>query len=87
MRSPLAAFAAYFKMGQDKDYPAPNYSQLTSADYYNGELVNEHVDVQADHYKLIREIGAASIVLLKNKNKTLPLDPAAHSRWGIFGSE
>lgn len=29
--------------------------------------------VQGDHYKVIREIGAASTVLLKNTNDTLPL--------------
>ncbi|KAF8751706.1 Glycoside hydrolase family 3 protein [Rhizoctonia solani] len=28
--------------------------------------INKHVDVQADHYKLVREMGAASTVLLKN---------------------
>jgi len=32
----------------------------------------EHVDVQDDHYKLVREMGAASVVLLKNVNGTLP---------------
>ena len=36
--------------------------------YRDGVLVNEHVNVQGDHYKLIREIGAASTVLLKNVN-------------------
>ncbi|KAI9626005.1 hypothetical protein H4Q26_015993 [Puccinia striiformis f. sp. tritici PST-130] len=35
--------------------------------------LNQHVNVQADHHKLIREIGAASTVLLKNLNNTLPL--------------
>jgi beta-glucosidase len=30
--------------------------------------------VQADHYKLIREIGAASTILLKNANNALPLE-------------
>jgi len=30
--------------------------------------------VQADHFKLIREIGAASTILLKNANATLPLN-------------
>jgi beta-glucosidase len=29
--------------------------------------------VQADHFKLIREIGAASTVLLKNTGNALPL--------------
>lgn len=34
---------------------------------------NEHVDVTGDHYKVIREIGAAGTVLLKNKHNALPL--------------
>ena len=37
------------------------------------EATNEHIDVQEDHYKLVREMGAASVVLLKNVNGTLPL--------------
>lgn len=36
-------------------------------------LINEHVDVRQEHGRLIREIGAASTVLLKNVNNTLPL--------------
>ena len=32
--------------------------------------------MQDDHYKLIREIGAASVVILKNDNNTLPLKPS-----------
>lgn len=32
----------------------------------NDPVTNKFVDVQEDHYKLIREIGAASTVLLKN---------------------
>ncbi|KAF9024285.1 glycoside hydrolase family 3 protein [Hymenopellis radicata] len=31
-------------------------------------------DVQEDHYKLVREMGAASTVLLKNTNNVLPLN-------------
>ena len=34
---------------------------------------NEHVDVQSDHYKVVREIGAAATVLLKNVAGALPL--------------
>lgn len=37
------------------------------------EATNEHVDVQDDHYKIVREIGAAGAVLLKN-NGALPLN-------------
>ncbi|KDQ19728.1 glycoside hydrolase family 3 protein [Botryobasidium botryosum FD-172 SS1] len=35
---------------------------------------NKHVDVQGDHAKLIRQIGAASTVLLKNVGGALPLN-------------
>jgi beta-glucosidase len=83
--------AAYYKLGQDKDYPAVksvsssfhnnicliradpqrNFHYVTEDTYYNGELVNEHVNVQGDHYKLIREIGAASTILLKNKKSRI----------------
>ena len=36
--------------------------------------------MQGDHYKLIREIGAASIVLLKNTAGALPLSAATIKR-------
>jgi beta-glucosidase len=35
--------------------------------------INQHVNVQGDHKKDIREVGAKSTVLLKNFKKTLPL--------------
>ena len=68
--------AAYFKLGQDKGYPAVNFDSRTRADVLDagGPQVNFHVDVQHDHKKLIRELGAASAVLLKNENNALPLD-------------
>jgi beta-glucosidase len=40
-------------------------------------VVNEFVDVQANHAALIREIGAKSIVLLKNDRNILPLSSPA----------
>nr|AFK65507.1 beta glucosidase [Glaciozyma antarctica] len=83
----MRTMAAYYKLGQDKDFPAVNFHQLTQDTYLNGELVNEHVNVQRDHRKLIREMGAASTVLLKNERKTLPLDAASFARWGFFGSD
>ncbi|KLO13958.1 glycoside hydrolase family 3 protein [Schizopora paradoxa] len=61
--------AAWYLLGQDSDYPPVNF------DAWNlNASVNTHVNVQADHATLIREIGAASTVLLKNVNGTLPLN-------------
>ncbi|KAJ7182195.1 glycoside hydrolase superfamily [Mycena crocata] len=79
--------AAWYKMGQDRDYPDVNFSQLTQATFLNGERVNEHVNVQADHYKLIREIGAASTILLKNSNGGLPLRVKNLKRIAVLGSD
>ncbi|KAF9873033.1 glycosyl hydrolase family 3 N terminal domain-containing protein [Colletotrichum karsti] len=58
--------AAWFYTGQDADdYPAVGtYSNLQK---------HEPVDVQNGHKALIREIGAAGTVLVKNFNGTLPL--------------
>ncbi|KAK7005807.1 beta-glucosidase [Favolaschia claudopus] len=79
--------AAWYKMGQDKNYPHVSFSQLTQQTYLNGEKVNEHVNVQADHYKLIRKIGAASTILLKNTKSALPLSVKSLKRIGVFGSD
>jgi beta-glucosidase len=62
--------AGWYFLHQDAaDYPTPNFDAFNPA----SEVTNEHVDVQADHYKLVREIGAASTVLLKNVDGALPL--------------
>jgi hypothetical protein len=39
----------------------------------NITTINKHVNVQANHKKLIRQIGAVSTVRLKNTNNALPL--------------
>lgn len=39
----IRTLAAWYKMGQDHNYPDVNFSQLTEATYLNGVLVNEHV--------------------------------------------
>ncbi|KAJ6524599.1 glycoside hydrolase superfamily [Mycena vulgaris] len=83
----IRTLAAWYKMGQDSDYPEVNFSQLTEATLLNGELVNERVNVQGDHYKLIREIGAASTILLTNTKGALPLKVNDLRRIGIFGSD
>jgi beta-glucosidase len=57
--------AAYFYLNQDKDFPD------NAVFPYN--VQHPIVDVQEDHASLIREIGAAGTVLVKNTNNTLPL--------------
>lgn len=53
----IRILAAWYLVGQDQGYPA----------------INLNTDVQSDHKNLIREIGAASTVLLKNSRNVLPL--------------
>ncbi|KAM7220704.1 putative beta-glucosidase A [Rhypophila decipiens] len=75
--------AAYFKVrvGNYTTRPEINFSSWTkkevgplySASNQTYTVVNEFVNVQGDHGELIREIGAKSIVLLKNEHGTLPL--------------
>jgi beta-glucosidase len=36
-------FAAWYKLGQDTNYPAVNFAQVTQDTYYKGLLWNEHV--------------------------------------------
>lgn len=78
--------AAYFKVhtGNYTSRPDINFSAWTNqttgplhpSSNQSITTVNKFVDVQSDHASLIREIGAKSIVLLKNTNNLLPLtDP------------
>lgn len=73
--------AAFYKVGRDTKQVDINYSSWTNETvgprYWHSKTgnttVNNHVNVQGDHAELIREIGAKSIVLLKNNNNALPL--------------
>lgn len=72
---------AYYKVGRDRLRIPPNFSSWTR-DEYGWEhsavsegawtKVNDFVNVQRSHSQIIREIGAASTVLLKNTG-ALPL--------------
>ena len=74
-------------MGQDKGYPKLNFHSATQETSHNGAIVNKHVNVQSDHKKIIREIGAASAVLLKNTKNALPLDVKKLRRYALIGSD
>ena len=86
--------AAWYYVGRD-NYSVPiNFDSWTLDTFGNQHffvkegysLINEHVDVRAEHGNLIRQIGSASTVLLKNTNNALPL--AGKERLtAVFGND
>lgn len=87
----LRIMTPYFHLNQDVDFPPIDgyTSQIgffgTGPYHYNFTL-GPVVDVrQEQHAQLIRDLGAAGTVLLKNSNGALPLDtPKAI---GVFGND
>lgn len=88
--------ATWYQMGQDQDYPTPNYSANTDAatgPCYPGALIwptcttNEYVDVQAGgaHAAVSRNISREAITLLKNANNALPLSTSSPLK--VFGTD
>ncbi|TFY68115.1 hypothetical protein EVJ58_g1194 [Rhodofomes roseus] len=61
---------SYYLLGQDENYPNVSFNAFNPYDTEH----NLNVDVQADHYQIVREIGAQGAVLLKNTNNALPLN-------------
>jgi beta-glucosidase len=60
--------ASWYLLGQDSpNYPTTNFNAFFPLD----EVTNEHIDVQDDHGKLVRDIDTSSIVLLKNVDEAL----------------
>ncbi|KFA55567.1 hypothetical protein S40293_09925, partial [Stachybotrys chartarum IBT 40293] len=83
----------YFLLGQDRDFPSVDpASGATFVVYQYGHgspLAPLYPQVSArnvrgEHPQLIRELGAAATVLLKNVDHTLPLKE--HKEVGIFGN-
>jgi beta-glucosidase-like glycosyl hydrolase len=62
--------ASWYFLGQDSpSYPHTNFNAFNLLD----EATNEHIFVESNHDVLVRAIGDASVVMLKNVNKALPL--------------
>ncbi|TFK67251.1 glycoside hydrolase family 3 protein [Pluteus cervinus] len=79
----IRIIASWYFLHQDSpSYPSVNFDAFKT----DSEETNEHIDVQADHYKLVRTMGAASTVLLKNTNNALPLKSSLRSLV-IIGSD
>ncbi|EKM48283.1 glycoside hydrolase family 3 protein, partial [Phanerochaete carnosa HHB-10118-sp] len=70
--------AAWYLLGQDQNYPAVNFNSWNSGE-------GQHVNVSGDHASLIRTIGAASQILLKNTNGALALNKPKSI--GIIGKD
>jgi len=86
--------ATWYQLGQDKDYPLPNFSANTADPTglcYPAALIsptcvtNQYVNVQADHATVARQVSREAITVLKNDNKTLPLSTSAVLK--IFGTD
>ncbi|KUL85518.1 hypothetical protein ZTR_08081 [Talaromyces verruculosus] len=86
--------ATWFQMGQDNDYPEPNFSTNTedaTGPLYPGALfspsgvVNQFVNVQGNHNIIAREVARDAITLLKNVNQTLPL--STNASLSVFGTD
>ncbi|KAN0093506.1 glycoside hydrolase family 3 protein [Hyaloscypha variabilis] len=83
----------YYLLGQDKDFPLidPATADLNTfsprSTWFDQFVLNgtANRDVRADHDIVIRKLGAASTVLLKNVDGTLPL--AAPKSIAVFGND
>ncbi|KAG0182966.1 hypothetical protein DFQ28_003445 [Apophysomyces sp. BC1034] len=60
--------AAWYKLGQDEGFPETNINVFHPDK-------DKNVNVQDNHYELIRQMGAASTVVLRNTDDILPLQP------------
>ncbi|RJE24625.1 hypothetical protein PHISCL_03049 [Aspergillus sclerotialis] len=90
----MRIMAAYFKVGREVGQdPAPNFDSWSLQTYgpihfavgEGIQQINWHVDVRSDHAKLVREIAADGVVLLKNTDGTLPLKKP--KKLAVFGSD
>jgi beta-glucosidase len=87
----LRIMTLYFYLGQDADFPpidgyTPRLGFFGSSGYPHNFTLGPTVDVRyRKHSNLIRDLGAAGTVLLKNTNGALPLK--APKTIGVFGND
>ncbi|KAJ5380945.1 beta-glucosidase [Penicillium cataractarum] len=86
--------ATWYQMGQDEDYPLPNFSTNTEDEtglLYPGALfspsgvVNQYVNVQGTHNITARAVAREAITLLKNEGNILPL--GKNDSLQVFGTD
>ncbi|KAI8942962.1 hypothetical protein NX059_001001 [Plenodomus lindquistii] len=81
----------YYYLKQDQAFPlvdgyTPKIGFYPSANYVNNFTLGPVVDVRRlEHTRLIRDLGAAGTVLLKNLNSSLPLKKPMNI--GVFGND
>lgn len=94
MQQATRILATWYKMGQDQDYPLPNFSSNTEDEkgpLYPGALVspvgvvNQYVNVQGDHNITARAVARDAITLLKNEGDLLPLK--RNDSLKVFGTD
>ena len=81
----------YYLLGQDKDFPTidPANNAVLRTLYDPSFLGPQPVarDVRRDHEKVIRKLGSAGSVLLKNVRAVLPIDSKKVKNIGVFGGD
>ncbi|KAI1092471.1 glycoside hydrolase family 3 protein [Rostrohypoxylon terebratum] len=86
--------ATWYQLGQDQDYPPPNFSSNTAdavGPLYPGALfspsgvVNQYVNVQGDHKVVAKQVAQEAVTLLKNNGSFLPLSTS--SPLFVFGTD
>jgi beta-glucosidase len=79
----------YFFLGQNQYPPVDGEEPTLNSRFppyqYPFTLGPSNVDVRGNHAQLIRDLGSAGTVLLKNTNNTLPLK--APATIGVFGND
>lgn len=86
--------AAWYHLGQDAEYPEPNFSSYSSsatgplhpgALFSPSGVINQFVDVRANHATVARQVAQDAIALLKNDEDLLPLSKS--TILSLFGTD